>query len=247
MKILYPTPSSYRFLKCIFLLCLFFLPQLHAQDGGRKLFTHFNAGTSLGIYFNNKNHTEKNRGMAAGSLGVRQEWRFASGASLLVGAELFTHGVKFNSYYFADSTHFLYDKNFNYKYRIRLKEINVPVLIRANLFGKRRHETFQYFDIGPTVRVVYLSSMMLSDSTGNTVKEQNTVTNFEYYPFSKNLSVFLQLNYGILFGGGDEPGKMFLEFSARYAPVRFQISETFTAKGLYVQSLHLGVCLGIRI
>ena len=242
--------SSFQKFKLFFFgncILILFCSKIFAQNPNPDFFTHISLTGLYSHYGNNVHHTTKTLGTFAYAVAVREQWLFSQPISLVSGAEFFSHGIKFNSYYFSSGQTEIYNKRFTNKYKVNLYEINVPILLRADLQGKKRGTAVPYFEIGPTLRYLISSNINVTDSVGNERVNKSSTINFEYPLIKKNISMFMQFNTGVNFYSGDALSGFFMELNFRFAPIRFLIDESFTPNSLYINNFHLGLSLGFRI
>lgn len=227
--------------------CFLALPHLFSAQGkDPSFFTHLSLNGFYSYYTGNKNHLDKIQPRISYSFCAREEWRFSRSGALVAGAEFFAHGMKFNSYFFSEGHSELYDKKFNYTYKVNLYEFGFPLLLRGNYMGRHRGKSSGYFEVGPSLRWLFSSSIEASDSTGATLYRGRTTPEFEYPLLKKPLTLYMQFNTGINFYNETKWSGMFIELNVRFAPIRFFIKESFTANSLYFQNLHAGLGLGFR-
>jgi hypothetical protein len=224
----------------------FAISDLFAQGKEPYFFSYAGLSGYYSHYSSNKNHLEKTPPLMGYGVSFREELRFSNSAAILIGAEFFSHGVKFNSYYFADGYSALYDKKFDYKYKVRMNELNFPLLFRANYTGRQRGFKVPYFDFGAVVRWLFSSNMQVFSKDGRALHDGKTSPYFEFPVIWKPVNLFMQVNAGVQFYNDKNWSGLFFELNFRYAPVRFFVAEKFTANNLYFQHFHLGITAGAR-
>jgi hypothetical protein len=235
-------------LRIIAAVSIFSFPVIfYAQGKGPHFFTHISGTAFYSLYQNNKNHTKATTPLFSGSVCAREEWRFSTSGAVVAGAEFLMHGLKFKSYYFAPGRSFLYNKDFDYRYKLNLYEFDFPLLLRANMVGKKRKPAEGYFEVGAALRYLFSSKIKVNDSTNIVLTEKPAEPEFENPLLSKRMSMFMQLNGGVQFYSDDHYSGLFIEFNFRYAPIRFLVRESFTPTGLYIQSFHAGFGIGYRL
>ncbi|MBC7862767.1 MAG: hypothetical protein IAF38_07320 [Bacteroidia bacterium] len=217
-----------------------------SQGKDPSFYTHISFTPVYSYYVNNKHHTTNTKPAFSFAFTAREEWRFTRGGALVAGVEYFSHGFSFDSYFFAPNRSFLYDKNFSYHYKVRMKEVDFPLLIRGNFINHTRKSVEGYFEIGASLRYLYSSSMFVIDSTGIPLWDNPTKIEFETPLFARNMSMWMQFNWGLQFYHPDHKAGFFMEMNFRYAPIRFYINESFTPADLYIQSFHIGIGAGFR-
>lgn len=240
----YPLSFTARYFCSVIILFLLLVFSSHAQVKDR-LTTYACLGGSYPYYKENKNHLDGLRPGIGYAVSLREELRFESMVAIAGGLEFFSHSLKFNSYYFSQGHSFLYDKKFDYSYKLNIYEISMPLTFRANYMGMHRDKPSAYFEIGPAPRYLLFSRIKVEDKSGIELVRNAANTEFEYPLITRKLSMFLQFNTGLHIYNKDKDLGYFIELNTRFAPIRFLVSESFTASSLYFQNFHFGLCGGI--
>lgn len=237
-----------RILVCFLTFLLSFCNSnfLFSQRASERVYFHVNVKTFYGYYSGNKNHSGKLSFLPSFSISFLPEFRFSRKSSLLLGAEWFTHGSTFSSYYFQKGIPAIYDKNFNFWYALRWNEFVVPIFFRSIFEGKMKDRHKYFLDLGPAVRFVFPAICSVNDVDGNEVLNSKVVTPFN--PSAKNnaLGMFFQCVYGMEFFKDDQRSAFSFSLMIKYPTSRFLFQEEFTASGLFISQFHAGVGCGIR-
>ena len=161
-----------------------FITSLFSQKNTERLYLHLNAHTFYGYYSGNLHHSSRLNFLPAFSVAVIPEFRITRKFSLVSGAEWFSHGTKFSSYYFKSGAPAIYDKNFDFGYSLRWNEMVFPILFRSFFEGKMRDRYKYFFDAGPAMRFVLPAACIVTDVSGKTIFNAKVVT--QLIPSAKN-------------------------------------------------------------
>ncbi len=231
--------------RILFLLLCFQFNRVDAQK--EKLFTYFSLNGFYTHYISNSKHLTNQKSAIAFSVAAREEFRFSTIFSIVCGPEFFSHGLSYDSYYFKSDEIKLYDNSFSYHYRLRVNELNVPLLIRANYTEAHRERPTAYFEIGPALRWMFSSKLRAEDAGGAILFNGKTKPEFEFPLFNRYLNTFMQVNLGYHIYTKDKLTGFFVELNMRFAPIRFLVKEDFTASSLYFHNFHAGLGVGLRL
>jgi hypothetical protein len=227
----------------VFFFCVFHIVSAQKE----KYLTHISLNGFYSYYKVNTKHLTAHKPSLAFSVAAKEEWRFSTIMSVTGGLEFFSHGVGSQSYYFTPGETNLYNKEFDHTYKLRVYELNVPFLLRGNFTELHRERPTAYFELGPAIRWMLNSNLKVRDAAGNIVSDGKTKTEFEFPLLTRSMNMFLQFSTGYHFYNQDKLTGFFIELNMRFAPIRFLVSESFTANSLYFHNFHAGLGVGVRL
>src|ERR1700741_1292893 len=222
-------------LPVIFLLLLLFcLPSQGQERNDKRVHLWIGFSPVLSFYSINPKHTSGTRSKAAYCFSARAEIRLNKKIAFLTGLEYFLHGVNFNSYYIQDKTTFIYDKCFDYKYSLRVNELNLPLQIRFIPKSELKKLFSAYVCFGYMFRYILSSNLQVeSAAEGYDVFSDNTKLEFEHPFIYRNGSSFINLSPGIQKNFLNTHHALYAELSLRYALTRFLVNESFMALRIF--------------
>lgn len=164
-----------------------------------------------------------------------------------MGAEWFNHGLRFDSYFFYTGQLALYNKQFNYTYRMRWNELAFPFLMRTIISGKMKDRYKTFLDIGPSLRYLLAADVNVSDNQKQDVFSGKVFTPFQ--PAMKNNAIGIYLNgiAGMEFYKDNLRKGFSIELALKYAPGRLFFRESFTPSGLFFSQWHIGAGISFRL
>jgi len=234
----------------IVLLCVLLVGVTNAQEKKkeRKNFLRVVAGPVLSFYQNNPFHTSDSKPRYAFFVAAYEDIKIYNDFTFMTGVEYARHGLTFNSYYLAPGHQYLYDKNFDYNYRLTLQEIRLNFLLKEVIGIETRNIITGYTSCGYVMRYVFDPDLHVSSNlTGAEVFNGEPGISFEHDLFRKNISSAVKFIAGAQRNYFKSHRALFFECSFTFALSRFQLKQSFTPSSLYINGSFLQLGLGIKI
>jgi hypothetical protein len=245
-RLFYGLPASRRRWSLGFLL-LICLPLFSQERKEKKLYMRLMAGPVLSFYQNNTFHTQGTKPRAAWFGCLLTDIRIHKDFSFLAGAEYDYHGLTFNSYYMAPGYQWLYDKHFDYNYRLTMQEVRVNLLIKQVIGIETRNTVTGYTSCGYVLRYILNSNLQVnSNLTGMELFNGNTNLTFEHPVFQSNMASAVKFIAGVQRNFFNSHRAFFFESSFTFSLSRFQLKESFTPSSLYINGSFLQLGLGFK-
>lgn len=231
-------------------LCLFLFlsPAIKAQEKKeKKMYTRVMAGPVLSFYQNNNFHTSSSRARYAFFAGAYEDIRMYKDFSFMPGLEYTLHGLTFNSYYLAPGHQYLYDKHFDYNYRLMLQEARLNLLFKQTIGMETRNVVTGYTSCGYVLRYLLSSKMNVSSNLNGDVLFNGTPNiEFEHPIFKKNISSAVKFAAGGQRNFFKTHRAFFFECAFVLSLSRFYIHESFTPSSLYINGSFVQIGLGFK-
>jgi hypothetical protein len=239
-------PLSNIRLIVVCVLCCSFMATAHVPPR-LKTKTRISIAPSYGFYFLRTKH--------AASPQSRLSFAFAAKEEISVdrehktffsaGIEYFLHGVSYNSYYFTQDTLQLYTGNFEFRYRLFVHELQVPLQMKFCFNSTSNSLASPYVSIGYHLRYLMASQLRI-DGESSGIK-----SGFPEMKF-KNPLLWNRLNSSpsIAFGVQSNPARnggisVFAELMYRHGFSSYYFNEPYAARSVFINSGHLLLNLGI--
>jgi hypothetical protein len=201
-------------------LTLLFSPLLQAQmnvpSGPRPIKYQFMVFGVISAYQNDpriSSNTHSGQGLGAN---VRAEIPVIKGVKFLVGAEILTQSISFDSYYFGPGYSFKFDGNEMYNHSIRTTEVGLPLLFKVNWKKKEEvYKTNMYFLFGWEPKyTLFAHSTVTSSSDGSLVSDNNIKLPYENQFLGTNVGNYIDVGFG--FNRNFLPGHKSIIFECCY-------------------------------
>ncbi len=162
-----------------------------------------------------------------------------------VGLEYFIHGVNYRSYYFAQDTLQLYDTSFSYTYRSYIHELQLPLQVKF-AFNSTTNSLFSpYVTIGYHLRYL-LSSVVKVEQDGNVVSNKAVDMKFKNPFLTSRMNSAVGIAIGFQSNRTRTNGTtFFVEAAYKYGFSPYFFKESYSASSVYINSMHLGLNIGI--
>lgn len=242
----------------IFVTILFsFLSSFSQDDGGKRLRinrknpvvkTRLSFSPIIGLYTNNKKHTQGTRQKMAFCISIKEEIRLdkKNQSFLFIGAEYLNHGVNFNSYYFYEDSLKLYNNNMRYRYSLSIQEINFPIQFKYS-FQRENNAIFSSYLFGGYCYRWLIANKLNVTENGNELASTQTNLRFKIPAFGIYNNSFLSVGFGAQKNTPLKHNAVFAELQFRYglSPMYFQ--EKYSASNLFINSHFLLLTVGIKL
>jgi hypothetical protein len=212
-----------------------------------KSFTRISLAPGYGFYFLRTKHATSPQSRLSFALAAKQEWSVdrAHKTFFSAGLEYFLHGVSYNSYYFTQDTLQIYSGEFDYRYRLFVHELQLPLQMKF-CFNSTTNSLFSpYVSIGYHLRYL-LSSQLHVD--GETSKVKNGFPELIF----RNPFLLSRMNSspGLCFGIQSNPAwsgstSFFAELMYRHGFSPYYFNEPYAARSVFINSGHILLNLGI--
>jgi len=214
----------------------------------RKNFTRVVAGPVLSFYQNNPFHTSDSKPRYAFFIAAYEDIKIYNDFTFMTGIEYARHGLSFNSYYLAPGHQYLYDKNFDYNYRLTLQEVRLNFLLKDVIGIETRNLITGYTSCGYVMRYVFDPDLHVSSNlTGAELFNGEPNISFEHDLFRKNISSAVKFIAGAQRNFFKTHRAFFFEASFTFALSRFQLKHSFTPSSLYINGSFLQLGFGIKV
>jgi len=228
-------------------LLLLGLPAFTQEKKEKKVYARIYAGPVLSFYQNNTFHTSGSKPRAAWFGCALADIRLHKDFSIMAGAEYDYHGLTFNSYYIAPGYQWLYDKHFDYNYRLTMQEVRVNLLIKQVIGIETRNAVTGYTSCGYVLRYILNSNLhVTSNLTGTDLFDGKTKLAFEHPLLHDNMASAVKFIAGVQRNFFNSHRAFFFESSFTFSLSRFQLKESFTPSSLYINGSFLQLGLGIK-
>lgn len=232
------------------LAILLFGSTLSAQEKKKERvnFLRVVAGPMLSFYQNNAFHTNDSRPRYAFFAGVYYDIKIYKDFTFMPGLEYAYHGLSFNSYYLAPGHQSLYDKNFDYNYRLTLQEARLNVLVKQVIGIENRNMITGYTSCGYVLRYLLKSDMNVSSNlTGAELFSGKPNISFEHDLVRNNIASAVKFIAGAQRNFFKSHRAFFFEAAFTFSLSRFYIKESFTPSSLYINGSFLQLGFGVKI
>ncbi len=238
-----------NFLACILATLLIINQSLFSQDRKEK-FLHLAiyAGPGLSFYSINSNHADNLKSKPTFNAGVKFLFLLNKSTYFFSSLQILTHGNSFNSYYFADSTLKLYDKNYNYIYDSKFTDLSINAGLRYKFTENQQIKSKIYGELACILKQRVGGLLDVSSiSFGNSV----------YYDTPGNLfntrTISNKNAFGVLLATGydknfrDKKSAWFIEINFQYSINRFDyLKKNEFPEDLFLNERFLLLNTGIR-
>ena len=238
-----------NFFVCFFATILLCNQSVFCQDKKEK-FLQFAiyAGPGLSIYSINTKHADNLKSKPTFNAGIKCLLTLNKSTYFFTSLQIITHGNSFNSYYFADSTLKLYDKNYNYNYNSKFTDFSVNAGLRYKFTENHQTKSKIYGELACILKQRIGGLLDLSSiSYGNSVYYDTPGNNFS---IGKNSN---KNAFGVLLASGfdknfrDKKSAWFVEINFQYCINRFDfIKKEEFPKDLFQNERFLLLNTGIR-
>ena len=217
------------------------------ENKPKKYFTRFVLGPTISFYSNNSVHTSDTKPRPAFYAGFYEDIKMYNDFSFLPGIEYLYHGVAFNTYYFAPGYQNLYNKHFDYNYRLNMQELRLNLLFKKILGKEDRNLITGYVEYGYVLRYLLNNQLTVnSNASSAEVYSGPAQMSFEHYVFNKNFASALKLTGGMQHNFFQTHRAWFFEVSYVYSLSRVLINNSFSPNSLYINSSFLQLGLGVK-
>lgn len=225
---------------------------LNAQDG--QPYRRFKVKHRLSVapvksfYKNHPKHTSGTKAQVGFLASYKSEILLGRKTNLLVGLDYFNYGLTFKGYYKAANYTYLFDETYAYTHEIRIKEVQLPFMLKICFNSEKEHFYTPYFLGGIGARYVFGAYTVISnDSTGLTVYDAKDNIDFENQRLRKGLNAFYQGGLGLQYNFRDSGRAIFFEFTYRYGISRLHYDGNDKTNDLDIKDNHLVFAIGMRL
>jgi hypothetical protein len=216
-------------------------------DGEKTVLTRVYTGPILGFYNNNEDYTANTKALFSFTVGMKWEYKFNGLASLGIGAEYVSHGLAFDSYYFAPGQQTFYDKTFPFVHKARLHEAHAPILFKYNFTKENDTPMNGYLMVGWGYRYIFASNTTItSKATGDFAYVGNIQASMEYKLFTRNGGSMLLGGIGFERNFQVKHTSIYMELLYKYGLSRFRYNGSGTADPFYIKDAFLSVNMGYK-
>lgn len=212
-----------------------------------KSFTRISMAPAYGFYFLRTKHAVSPQSRMSFALAAKQEWSVDREHKTFfsAGLEYFLHGVSYNSYYFTQDTLQIYSGEFDYRYRLFVHELQLPLQMKFCFNSTTNSLLSPYVSIGYHLRYL-LSSQLQVDGETSALKTGFPELNFRN-PF---LLSRMNSSPGLCFGIQSNPARnggtsFFAELMYRHGFSPYYFNEPYAARSVFINSGHILLNLGI--
>jgi hypothetical protein len=218
------------------------------QPGTRARGLRFNFGPSIGIYSINTHHAQGPVPRMSAMAGFKKELRCDRKFKtfFLFGFDYFFHGLSYKSYYFSPGSIQLYDKNFDYTYKLFIQELDIPLQIKYSFTRENNSLYSPYVMMGYHLRYMLPARVTVSQS-GNVVSNRMEQMNFRNPLINPNMNAFLSATFGLQKNTiNNSHTGFFIEGTVRYGFSQYYFSTSYSASSMYINAVHLSLLLGFK-
>jgi hypothetical protein len=199
--------------------------ETNAPKPKRNFKTRLEGGLAFGFYNNDPHYTNSTRSKVGFELGVKEEIPFINNSSILVGLNLYTSGLSFNSYYFDKGYSVLYIPSEEiYNHNIRFTELHFPVEYKGSFSPETVKDKTMYFLIGWVYRLMVSNSTSVTNATnGDFVFDGTDDLTYKYNLFTKTGSSIIEIGLGYQHNKVENGKALFAELTFDYgiSPVNY--------------------------
>jgi hypothetical protein len=230
-----------------FFLALTVAAQDKKDNKERRQYTRISAGPVLSFYLNNKNHTSGSRPRYAFFALASRDIRIYKDFTFMPGLEYAYHGLSFNSYYLAPGYQYLYDGNFDYRYRLDVHEARLNIGVKQVIGIETRNVITGYTACSYVLRYILASKLHVSSNlTGEEVFDDKTKLAFEHDLLRSNMASAVKFIAGAQRNFFKSQRALFFETSFTFSLSRFSIRERFAPSSLNINGSFLQLGLGYK-
>lgn len=211
-------------------------------------FSKWTAGVLLQRYYYNTFHSRDVNAGISFMTGFYQEFAVDGMKNknfVSVGAEYLYQSFSFSSYYFTQDTMMLYNGKMDYRYHLKINELNIPLLYKHS-FGRENNDVSSvYFAVGYIYRILLPSSFAVNKD-GMNIKLDKFRPEFKIPVLNRYGNSYAHLSIG--FQKNNPQGKMrfFVELFARYGFSPIMFKKNYSANNLYFGNYFLGFSVGMK-
>jgi hypothetical protein len=231
-------------------LCfIFFTQQFYAQEKKEKFFqTSFYLGPGLAKYKSNNNHSDNLKSKPTFNTGFKCLFTINKSTYFFSGIQLLTHGNSFKSYFFADSSIRIYDKQYAYEYNSRFNDIVFQNGLRYKFTENPQTKKYIYGELGCGIKKRMSGLLDVSSvSFGNSVYYDTPEGRFDNRILPKEYAFSLLFATGFDKHFREKKTAYFFELNFQYGLNRFYyLSSPSFPEDLYLQESFLFINTGIR-
>lgn len=208
----------------------------------------YNIGTSLNNYTLNDKHGINPKQRLNLTFGIRREVRVTRDykSFVLFGAEYLLHGVNYESYYFASDTLKLYDRKYDYVYRLTMQEIHLPFEFKYLLRRVDNSPFSPYFLVGYHLR--YLMPAFVNVSKDGKVYQRDTPNlQFRTWLINPKVNASLCLALGWQINKlGTKKRSFFAEANFQYGFSDYFFRSEYSANAMYINCIQATANFGAK-
>jgi hypothetical protein len=181
------------------------------------------------------------------ALAVKQELSLDREHQLFfsAGVEYFLHGASYNSYYFTQDTLQLYTGELNYRYRLFIHELHVPLQMKF-CFNSTSNSLFSpYVSAGLHLRYL-LTTQLQVDGESSNIRNDFAELKFKNHLLMPRLNSSPGMAFGIQSNPARNKGaSFFIEVIYRHGFSSYYFNKPYAANSVFINSGHLLLNLGI--
>jgi hypothetical protein len=230
------------------LVLILFSSNLFSQEKKeKKQYIRVVAGPVLSFYQNNSFHTNDSKPRYAFFALAGVDFQIHKDFTFMPAVEYVYHGLSFNSYYRAPGYQFLYDKHYDYNYRLTLQEGRLNILVKQTIGVETRNMVTGYTACGYVLRYLLSSNLQVtSNLTGNELFSGKPNIGFEHPIFTRNTASAVKFVGGVQRNYFKTHRAFFFEASFTFSLSRFSLSESFAPSNININGSFLQLGLGVK-
>lgn len=231
-----------------FTLILFSIAATAQERKEKKQYIRLVAGPVLSFYQNNSFHTNDSKPRYAFFALAGVDFQIHKDFTFMPAIEYAYHGITFNSYYLAPGYQFLYDKHYDYNYRLTLQEARLNVMVKQTIGVETRNMITGYTACGYVLRYLFSSNLLVtSNLTGAEMFKGKPNIAFEHPVFTTNTASAVKFVAGVQRNFFKTHHAFFFEASFTFSLSRFSLTESFAPSNLNINGSFLQLGLGVKL
>ena len=188
--------------------CMFSYLHMHGQTFSqleykspkkkKGLKTRLETGFAFGFYNSDPHYTNTTKSKIGFEFGAKEEIPIIYNSSIIIGANLYTGGVSFNSYYFDKGySVFYFPSEEIYNHSIHFTEMHFPLEYKASFTPEKQKAHTLYGLVGWVYRLMlYNSTSVYNATNGNFVYDGTDALTYKYRLFTKTGSSIIEMGVG---------------------------------------------------